>query len=306
MTEKWYKTGLAFSCKGCGNCCSGPDEGYIWVNQKELPALAALFQTTIADFTKKYTSKVGRRHTIIEKQPSKDCIFLKKNNDGSKSCEIYLLRPIQCRTWPFWKENIRTRESWLEIAKNCPGINQGQWYDKQAIEAISNGNFNAKPTAKNVSEAAIQWIIGNLDNADCLIAVQKVYRTIDNSIAGANPICDNCGNCCDFDRFGHRLYVTTLEMLYFFKALTTNKANAQLLKKEFHGKCPFRLRQGCIMRDYRPSGCRIFFCRDLPTEFQNEITEHSLFSLKILHEQFSSVYYYTDLLNWLKLLARQV
>jgi Fe-S-cluster containining protein len=35
------------------------------------------------------------------------CAFL----DGAR-CTVYEARPTQCRTFPFWKENLRRRGSW--------------------------------------------------------------------------------------------------------------------------------------------------------------------------------------------------
>ena len=34
--NNWYRGGLAFACQGCGNCCSGPVEGYVWVNREKI------------------------------------------------------------------------------------------------------------------------------------------------------------------------------------------------------------------------------------------------------------------------------
>ena len=37
--DVWYAGGLRFQCTQCGDCCSGA-EGYVWVNQAEIDALA--------------------------------------------------------------------------------------------------------------------------------------------------------------------------------------------------------------------------------------------------------------------------
>ena len=36
----WYIGGLHFECGQCGKCCSGPDEGYIWVTKEEIRFIA--------------------------------------------------------------------------------------------------------------------------------------------------------------------------------------------------------------------------------------------------------------------------
>jgi len=51
-----------------------------------------------------------------------DCIFLKEEKvasgkDGEqiiftkRSCTIYQFRPLQCRTWPFWKATLPVRRT---------------------------------------------------------------------------------------------------------------------------------------------------------------------------------------------------
>ena len=42
--EPWYAEGLKFQCTGCGDCCTGAP-GYVWVNQAEIDALAAVSYT---------------------------------------------------------------------------------------------------------------------------------------------------------------------------------------------------------------------------------------------------------------------
>ena len=40
-------------------------------------------------------------------------------------CAIHPAKPKQCHTYPFWKENLRTRNHWELTAGFCPGIGQG-------------------------------------------------------------------------------------------------------------------------------------------------------------------------------------
>jgi uncharacterized protein len=71
----WYGDGLAFQCAGCGRCCSGPEEGYVWMTPQEIGAAAGQLGVTVEEFVAKYTRRVGRRTSLIEK-PNRDCIFL--------------------------------------------------------------------------------------------------------------------------------------------------------------------------------------------------------------------------------------
>jgi Fe-S-cluster containining protein len=126
-TLPWYRDGLAFSCTRCGACCTGAP-GYVWVTPEEIERLAALRAESSAQFSAKYVRQVGDRYSLIEK-PGGDCIFW----DKSAGCTVYPARPIQCRTWPFWPENVETPADWKSTRKICPGSGHGRLYSVEEI-----------------------------------------------------------------------------------------------------------------------------------------------------------------------------
>lgn len=111
----WYKNGLKFTCTGCGACCS-KEPGYVWVNPTEIEKIATHLGISQEEFLKRYTRKVFGRVSLLEKS-NYDCVFLKNNR-----CEIYSLRPRQCRTFPWWESNLESPEAWKETALRCEGI----------------------------------------------------------------------------------------------------------------------------------------------------------------------------------------
>ncbi len=130
----WYADGLAFECTGCGGCCSGPGEGYVWVTSDEIAAMAEHLGMTVDAFTDAYTRRIGRRVSLIE-APDKDCIFLEPAGaDGHRGCRIYPVRPTQCQTWPFWPSNLRGPGAWALAQARCPGINRGPLHSLEHIE----------------------------------------------------------------------------------------------------------------------------------------------------------------------------
>lgn len=135
MNTKWYAAGLHFECQECGECCSGPGEGYIWVTKPEIEIIADFLKITVGQFRQKYLKRVGLRTTIIEHQTTKDCIFLQAGA-GGKQCKIYSVRPSQCRSWPFWAGNLAGPGAWNKAAQKCPGINRGRYYSFEDIEKI--------------------------------------------------------------------------------------------------------------------------------------------------------------------------
>jgi Fe-S-cluster containining protein len=77
---------------------------------------------------------MGNQRSLREKVTSfgNDCIFLDRESiPGKAVCGLYEARPEQCRTWPFWEGNLRSRKSWEETKKHvpCPGMDTGPVHD---------------------------------------------------------------------------------------------------------------------------------------------------------------------------------
>jgi len=144
-TEPWYRSGLAFQCTGCSDCCSGPETGFVWVDEQEIQAIADAtgFQNDLDGFERKFVRTIGARKSLVEYSDG-DCIFLDPN---TRKCSVYKARPKQCRTWPFWKENLRSPKTWAQTAKSCPGCNTGKIYSLEQITRIVNQDANADANA---------------------------------------------------------------------------------------------------------------------------------------------------------------
>ncbi|MBN1844769.1 MAG: YkgJ family cysteine cluster protein [Sedimentisphaerales bacterium] len=315
----WYQNGLAFSCRQCGRCCAGPGEGYVWVNREEIAALAARLTIDVTEFKRLYTRRVGIRYSLIEKQPSKDCVFLDKDGPNGPVCRVYDQRPRQCRTWPFWKENLRTPDQWQQARQTCPGIDQGRWFSLAQIEAIQNNSIALEAAGRHLPDAAWDWIVQHHQSREIHRPLQELYEIIDARTAAARYECRSCGRCCDFASYGHRLYVTTLEMMYLYHGLTRidhglsgspapaagqtgiSRSNSRPpLPAAKKGRCPSQQDQICRARQFRPAGCRIFFCRTPNPQFQAELSEYAHKQLRRLHEQLRIVYWYADLGTWVE------
>lgn len=131
VKTKWYQAGLSFECTQCGNCCSGPP-GYVWVTRQEITKIAKYLERDDGQLDRSQLRRVGLRHSLTEKSNG-DCIFLVRKN-GKATCGIYPVRPVQCRTWPFWDVNLHSPDDWNQTAKDCPGINRGEQVDFVTIE----------------------------------------------------------------------------------------------------------------------------------------------------------------------------
>ena len=137
----WYVEGLHFECQGCGGCCAGPGEGYIWVTRPEIELIAELLEISIGRLKRDYLKRVALRTSIIEDPLTKDCIFLREAHgpigiDGRKQCAIYTVRPSQCRSWPFWPSNLASGKAWNETTRKCLGVNRGRLHNCEEIKRI--------------------------------------------------------------------------------------------------------------------------------------------------------------------------
>jgi Fe-S-cluster containining protein len=130
-TRPWYADGLKFTCSQCGNCCTGPP-GYVYISREEIVRLSEFLKMTPEDVVEKYCRKVGGEFSLKEKRRGDlyDCIFLVEQKTpgqvARQVCSVYPVRPLQCRTWPFWPENLRDTAAWDRAAKRCHGMNHGQ------------------------------------------------------------------------------------------------------------------------------------------------------------------------------------
>jgi Fe-S-cluster containining protein len=130
----WYVIGLAFECVGCGACCAGPAEGYVWATEREIAAIAEHLGINEVQMYRAHVREVGRRFSLKERPDTKDCVFLEPAVNGKRGCQIYPVRPTQCRTWPFWSSNVDTPEAWALAGARCSGINRGSVYSPQQVQ----------------------------------------------------------------------------------------------------------------------------------------------------------------------------
>ena len=110
--------GLRFACvPGCTNCCD--QEGYVYVSEADIPRIAAFLGMTQRDFEKQYVYR-SKFTTRLRKPPESQCYFLREG-----ACGIHPVKPVQCRTFPYWPELVENRDSWDAAGRYCPGIGTG-------------------------------------------------------------------------------------------------------------------------------------------------------------------------------------
>jgi Fe-S-cluster containining protein len=125
------------------------------------------------------------------------------------------------------------------------------------------------------------------------------YAEADTAIAAHRPVCLNRGACCRFDTFGHRLYVTTIELAWFARG----RSGAWKAPGE-GGSCPYQEGGLCTAREHRPLGCRVFFCDPAAREWQGPEYEGFLSRLKTLGDELGVEYRYVEWLSALGELSK--
>ncbi len=133
---------------------------------------------------------------------------------------------------------------------------------------------------------------------EVVAAMQEFYAEADRQIAAHAPVCWNKGECCRFGEFGHRLYVTALEVVYYL-ALAEGAGIPSITADA----CPHALGGKCHARPRRPLGCRVFYCDRGAQHWQGPLTEDCLAQLRRLHEQLDVPYFYADWITVLQALA---
>jgi hypothetical protein len=116
-----------------------------------------------------------------------------------------------------------------------------------------------------VTDSLAQLVLAHQGNAELHLAMAAFFAEVDQSIARQNPVCRNRGACCRFDSFGHKLYVTGVELIYFVQgqraAWRYMPAQKQAWRRaDGTGVCPCHVGGECTARSHRPLGCRIFYC----------------------------------------------
>lgn len=121
---------MFFSCTQCGACCynfvdDNGNRSAVYLTEKDLYLLNTQLKMNPEDLASAYLDV--KNDFIILKHKTigtiSCCIFLESN----KKCQIYDVRPEQCRTYPYWGPQFRgdktQEEFWRHEAKTrCPGI----------------------------------------------------------------------------------------------------------------------------------------------------------------------------------------
>jgi Fe-S-cluster containining protein len=84
----------------------------------------------VLDFCQMYVAEYEEGFSLRE-MDNGDCCML-----AHGKCRIYGVRPMQCRTWPFWASNLSTPQAWQAAKRRCPGMDRGRLWPLAEIDRI--------------------------------------------------------------------------------------------------------------------------------------------------------------------------
>ncbi|TVR92858.1 MAG: YkgJ family cysteine cluster protein [Spirochaetaceae bacterium] len=129
--EYLHSNGLRFECNRCSHCCRH-DPGLVFLAEEDIVRIPQYLRIGRAEFLARYCRNVDIgtvRRITIDERPNYDCVFWSENG-----CEIYEVRPLQCRSYPFWASVVESVESWQAESEHCPGINTGTLHSSDEID----------------------------------------------------------------------------------------------------------------------------------------------------------------------------
>lgn len=188
--------GLRFECTGCGKCCTM--DGDVWLAPEESEAISAhLNMANVSAFEALYSresvaSKDGKwlclvrgTETNVEppspiipssSTPQKGCVFL----DPFGKCSIYDVRPVQCRTYPFWPSLLESPEIWRSEAVLPDGLPLPP--REQQVSVLSSSENRTSAQGTRIEDGAIPQRYWSPEHGGCegiiLSAEDAEFRAI--------------------------------------------------------------------------------------------------------------------------------
>jgi Fe-S-cluster containining protein len=131
MPAPYYRTanGLQFECTRCGDCCTRP--GPVYFPPADLERAADHLGLGPEAFLRRFHA-VRKRGVAVVDAGDAPCPFYA----ADQGCTIYPVRPVQCRTFPFWPEVVNRRRSWERAGRSCEGIGRGARHAPGTIEPL--------------------------------------------------------------------------------------------------------------------------------------------------------------------------
>lgn len=132
------KVEFRFECRpGCTTCCT--KEGDVFLTDEDVKRIAPHFDLSPQEFLARHCDQRDGETRLADKS-SDPCRFVTETG-----CSIHEVKPLQCRTFPFWPEYVRARRSWRNLRRFCPGIGEGPIVPLEEIRREAQATKDAFP-----------------------------------------------------------------------------------------------------------------------------------------------------------------
>ncbi len=132
---RWYEAqgGLRFECTACGKCCRRP--GIVVLTPDDILRISDHLDMTLHDFCTRFLTHDEEDDLwYVHVKPGGGCVFLKEER-----CSIHEVKPVQCKTYPFWPELLEEQAVWEDEGILCEGIGRGARHAPARIAAVERG-----------------------------------------------------------------------------------------------------------------------------------------------------------------------
>lgn len=122
--------------------------------------------------------------------------------------------------------------------------------------------------------------------------LDALFVMVGDQIEARGPACWASGRCCNFEAFGHRLFVTGLEVAWV--TARTPVTLEEVEAAQARGGCPYQRSNLCGIHERKPLACRVFFCDRAAEAWQQELMERLMRELKSMHDRHGVPYRYLE------------
>jgi Fe-S-cluster containining protein len=129
---------IRFECQpGCTRCCE--EQGFVYLTEDDITRIAAYVGLSAAEFEKRHVFRTKNLRRLRVPRHA-NCAFLE-----SGGCSIHEVKPMQCRSFPYWPELLASHKAWGEAGKKCPGIGKGGLVNIEMAKAVAEEMRVAHP-----------------------------------------------------------------------------------------------------------------------------------------------------------------
>jgi Fe-S-cluster containining protein len=125
---------LRFECTRCGRCCVAGDGYYLFLGGNEAEDIRGHLNLSRSWFRRRYLRRLQNGDLVASWDSDGRCVFL----DTRGACTVYPVRPLQCRTYPFWPEIVCRQTDWRRESRRCEGIDRGAEVPVARIRRLVN------------------------------------------------------------------------------------------------------------------------------------------------------------------------